>query len=342
MIMYNKSMKTAYLLLALSAEFDAASSSAHMTEDMRNTVILSAQEDGIRLPTHQVMDWSYDQRLEAFKETFPQVNTDSHCAPLADMPFGKTDTSASVIVDLEDTGIEAQRILNNATENNIILCNAWKNSGFKGYYDYESGLIAFDGNKREAHRTALEEFTHAAQNHPRLSWDVYRLPDWGIWKMATEAQAKLSVAAHAVREKHQGDDTLFQQHTAMHHGVSHLLDQAVEKDGLSALKDPEVLAEGFIEIMGNSSFVQAYFNHKIPGVPMDESIGQKEINIDDFKKHFGTIIGDSHKANFLNGVKDISDVVAMLPERYQERFSTQVEKAEAMPRINSAPAPHPK
>lgn len=221
--------------------------------------------------------------------------------------------------------------IESAEERGIIVCDIARSKvSYNGFSDPELGIIGINPNAPVVARTAAEELVHSYQDHPRLDINEYTLPDFNLWKMGIEAQAKLSVAVEAVRLKHSSDPDmeLFDAHKLRaQFEVSRFLDERVAAEGLSALEDPSVLAEGFKVIMGNKNFAGSYIARFTPGGPLDESVGHKQFDPADFVQHFGTIVGGDPRNNFLIGeITDKQDIIDMLPENAQSAINMQIGK----------------
>lgn len=265
------------------------------------------------------------QQFEFIRENYRFIDPEADCDTV-DASEGKTPALTAVI---DNMGPRFQVITERAAERGLLVCEM-KNSnvGFRGFYSHEGEVIGVNTGSGTPERTAAEEFVHAYQDHPRIDFNEYTLPDFNLWKLGVEAQAKLSVAVEAVRQKYvEDDDTLLRQHRDQHFAVAHFLDEKVAELGIEALDDHQVLYEAFVTLMGDSKFTASNLARSIPDGPgMDKSVGTAQIDINEFVRHFGTIVGGDARSNFLEDRLTSKDqLIESLPSGSRMAIQLQIQ-----------------
>lgn len=279
-------------------------------------------------------------RLKALTTKHDFITPRKDCDVLGDGRAGPSEDTTLLISRIKNISPGLATILKSAEKRGIIVCDlARGNVDYNGFNDPELGVIGINTKAPTAVRTATEEFVHAYQDHSRIDFKEYTLPDFNLWKMGIEAQAKLSVAVEAVRLKHSSppNTELFDNHKrGPHFAIAKFLDKEVAARGLSALEDKEVLAKGFKMIMGHKDFSASYIARSIPGHGLDESVGLKQIESEDFIRHFGTIVGGDPRNNFLEGViTNKQDIINMLSAGSKTAINLQTRKIPSAPGVGS-------
>ena len=269
------------------------------------------------------------QQFEYIRENYPSIDPETDCGTLGGS-VSPTSEIEALLDKVGDMGPRMQELLNEADEKDILVCQV-NDDGYNGFHVFEEGIVAINPNSRTPVRTAIEEFVHVYQDVPRLDMHEYTLPDFNLWKLGIEAQAKLSVAVEAVRQKLTGENEgeLFNQHErGAHFAAAKFLEQQVQEQGLQALENPQVLYEAFEKIMGHSEFTASYIARSIPGGPgLDQSVGAKQFEADAFVKFMGTVIGGDPANNFLEGMVDSKDdLMELLPKGSQLAIQLQIKQ----------------
>lgn len=235
---------------------------------------------------------------------------------------GGTKQVSELIEDLSKSDLRYQQFIDNA--DGVLVCDL-KNSGLediRGFASDELRIIGVNTADTQAIRTAAEEFTHLYQEAEDLDPKKYSAASSLVWDLGTDSQAKLSVAVDAVRQKYDGDPSLFNAHRdsyghSAESRVANHLSYQVKLNGIEALDDPEVLSKGFMDIMGTRNFIADYYRERESKYAAQT--GTQTISIETFNENFGTIVG-GNGVNFLDGrLKSLNEIADNIPQGMRAR-----------------------
>lgn len=253
------------------------------------------------------------------------------CIPLSDisdvMELASRNVGLIGIVDrVEDTldnSPYVAQFLENAEDMDVLLCDISgtprAEKGVSGFASLEQRVVGIDGSIRSgAESTIAEEFIHIYQEGDLRSPDEYNPADAFLWNIGLEAQAKLSVAVEAVRQKYEDGEYMLTRalgpadHMNIDGRAVHYLSRQVEQSGIEALDDPEILGRSFEMYFESKTFTPDYFE-VFEDIYRDGN-GTARIDYGEFATTFGTIVGGDATNNFLSG-----------------RFDTMAELSELIP-----------
>lgn len=268
------------------------------------------------------------KQVDFLKDNHPKIDPELDCNT-ADGSLSPSTEIENLLDNVSNMGGIMRMLLDNASSKDALICE-FSGNEHNGFHIYDPAIIGINPDSKTPTRSTTEEFVHMYQDHPRLDKNTYTLPDYNLWKIGTEAQAKLSVAVEAVQQKYSDDESngvLFNEHKrGGHFAAAKFLEHSVKEHGVQALEDPEVLYGAFKKILGNSDFASSYmarFVDKDSG--MDQSVGTKQFEIDDFVNFFGTVVGKDSTNNFLEGkITAKDDLVNLLPAISKFAINNQI------------------